>query len=58
MDIQVGDVLTMKKEHPCGGRDWLVLRIGADFRLRCCACGREVMGPRAKFEKNVKQVKR
>ncbi|MDO5001455.1 MAG: DUF951 domain-containing protein [Eubacteriales bacterium] len=58
MDIQVGDILTMKKEHPCGSREWQVLRTGADFRLRCCGCGREVMGPRSKFEKNVRQVKR
>ena len=58
MDIQVGDILTMKKEHPCGSREWQVLRTGADFRMRCCGCGREVMGPRSKFEKNVRQVKR
>ena len=58
MDIQGGDILTMKKEHPCGSREWQVLRTGADFRLRCCGCGREVMGPRSKFEKNVRQVKR
>lgn len=58
MDIQLGDVLTMKKAHPCGSRDWQVLRIGADLRLRCCGCGREVMGPRSKFEKNLKQVRR
>ena len=48
----------MKKAHPCGSRDWQVLRIGADLRLRCCGCGREVMGPRSKFEKNLKQVRR
>ena len=58
MDIQVGDVLTMKKPHPCGSRDWQVLRIGADFRLRCLGCGHEIMGARAKFEKNVRQIKR
>ena len=58
MDIQVGDTLTMKKPHPCGSRDWEVLRIGADFKLRCRGCGHEVMGPRSKFEKNVKQVRR
>ena len=58
MDIRVGDILTMKKAHPCGSRDWEVLRSGADFRLRCCGCGREVMGPRVKFEKNIRQVKR
>ena len=58
MDIRIGDILTMKKPHPCGSRDWQVLRIGADFRLRCCGCGHEVMGARSKFEKNIRQVKR
>ena len=58
MDIRVGDVLTMKKPHPCGSRDWEVLRVGADFRLRCRGCGHEVMGPRAKFERNVRAVMR
>ena len=58
MDIRVGDTLVMKKPHPCGGDRWLVLRTGADFRLRCAICGREVMGPRSKFERNVKGVER
>lgn len=58
MEIAVGDKLHMKKAHPCGSKDWLVLRVGADFRLRCLGCGREVMGPRSKFEKNVKAVVR
>ena len=58
MDIQLGDILTMKKAHPCGEHRWLVLRIGADFRLRCLGCGREVMGPRSKFEKSIRQIER
>ena len=58
MDIREYDILTMKKTHPCGSKDWEVLRIGADFKLRCCGCGHEVMGPRSKFEKSVRQVKR
>lgn len=58
MDIRLGDILTLKKEHPCSCRDWQVLRVGADFKLRCCGCGHEVMGPRAKFEKSVRQIKR
>ena len=58
MDIRVGDILTMKKTHPCGSVNFLVLRIGADFKLRCCVCGREVMGPRSKFEKNVRGIQR
>jgi len=58
MDIQVGDKLTMKKAHPCGSSVWLVLRTGADFRLRCCGCGHEVMGARSKFEKNVRNIEK
>ena len=56
MDIHVGDVLTMKKAHPCGEKRWQVLRVGADFKLRCLGCGHEVMGPRSKFEKNIRSV--
>ena len=55
MDIQPGDILEMKKEHPCGSRRWAVLRVGMDFRLRCVGCGREVMLPRKKAEKAVKK---
>ncbi len=58
MDIQVGDIVTMKKAHPCGSRDWEILRVGADFKLRCLGCGREVMGARSKYEKNIRQVRR
>ena len=58
MDIRVGDVLTMKKAHPCGAKDWQVLRVGADFKLRCTGCGREVMGERLKFEKNIRKITR
>ena len=39
MDIRVNDILVMKKPHPCGEKRWLVLRTGADFRLRCLGCG-------------------
>lgn len=56
MNIQVGDVIEMKKPHPCGNRRWLVLRIGADFRLRCQGCGREMMITRQKAEKNLKKL--
>ena len=58
MDIRVGDVLRMKKTHPCGSFEWEVLRIGADFKLRCLGCNHIVMGPRSKFEKNVREIKR
>ena len=56
MDIQPGDVLEMKKEHPGGARRWEVLRVGMDFRLRCAGCGREVMLPRKKAEKSLKKI--
>ena len=46
----------MKKAHPCGSKDWLVLRIGADFRLRCLGCAHEVMVERFKIEKNIRDV--
>ena len=55
MDIRPGDILEMKKEHPCGSRRWSVLRVGMDFRLRCEGCGREVMLPRKKAEKAIKK---
>ena len=58
MDVRVGDVLTLKKKHPCGSDRWAVLRIGADFKLRCLGCGREVMGPRQKYEKQIKKLER
>lgn len=58
MDIQLGDVLVMKKAHPCGEKRWKCLRTGADFRLKCLGCGHEVMLPRYKAEKNIRSVER
>lgn len=56
MDVRVGDELVMKKAHPCGENRFEVLRSGIDFRLRCKKCGREVMVPRIKIEKNIKKI--
>lgn len=56
MDIRLGDVLVMKKAHPCGDKQWRVLRVGADFRLKCLGCGHEIMVPRLKAEKNIRNV--
>ena len=55
MDVRVGDVLELKKEHPCGSKRWQVLRVGMDFKLRCQGCGHEVMVPRSKAEKSIKK---
>ena len=56
MDIHLGDILVMKKTHPCGDKQWKVLRVGADFRLKCLGCGHEIMIPRLKAEKNIRNV--
>ena len=58
MDIRVGDIVTLKKKHPCGAADWKVLRAGADFRLCCTGCGHQVMMARRLVEKNVRGVRR
>lgn len=58
MDVRVGDKLLMKKKHPCGSTTFSVLRVGADFRIRCDGCGREVMLERVKVEKNIKKIMR
>ena len=58
MDVRIGDILVMKKAHPCGEKRWLVLRTGADFRLRCMGCGHELMTPRFKAEIYIKALER
>jgi len=54
--FSVGDVLTMKKPHPCGGAQFKVARVGSDIRIICLSCGRDVTVPRVKLEKNIKLV--
>ncbi|MGN0660986.1 MAG: DUF951 domain-containing protein [Oscillospiraceae bacterium] len=56
MDVKVGDVLKMKKQHPCGGKEFLVLRSGMDFKLRCLNCGHEIMITRQKAEKGIVKI--
>ena len=58
MDISVGHILIMKKNHPCGDNRFLVLRVGMDFRMRCAGCGHEIMLPRSKAEKGIKKVEK
>lgn len=57
MDIQVGQVIKLKKKHPCGSQEWEVLRTGIDFRLKCEGCGHLIMIPRVKLEKNIKEIR-
>lgn len=56
LNISVNDKIEMKKQHPCGGKIFTVLRVGMDFKIRCETCGREVMAPRKKIEKNIKSI--
>ena len=56
MDVRVGDLLEMKKPHPCGSKTFLVLRIGMDFRLKCQGCGHEFLAPRLKIERNIRKL--
>lgn len=57
MDIQVGNIVKLKKQHPCGSHEWEVLRIGADFRIKCSGCGHQIMIPRKALEKSIKEIK-
>ena len=58
MDIRVGDVIKMKKPHPCGSHEWEGLRAGMDFRLKCLGCGHQVLLARKLVEKNVRGLTR
>ena len=58
MDVRLGDILEMKKPNPCGSKTFSVLRIGMDFKMKCCGCGHEIMLPRARAEKNIKKIVR
>ena len=56
MDLKLHDMVELKKTHPCGSREWEVLRVGMDIKLRCCGCGHEIMQLRSKVEKNIKRI--
>ncbi len=56
MEYEVGDIVKLKKKHPCGSFDWEILRVGADFRLKCTGCGHQIMLPRRQVEKSIKQL--
>jgi len=54
--ISVGDTLELKKQHPCGGKIFTVMRIGSDVRVICKSCGRDMTLPREKLERAIKKV--
>ena len=56
MELRLNQRVELKKQHPCGGKVWTVLRVGMDIKLRCERCGHELMLPRSKAEKAIKKI--
>ena len=56
MRLEIGDLVQMRKPHPCGSDKWVVTRTGADVKIRCEGCGRVVMLDRVEVEKRVRKV--
>ena len=56
LKLEVGDIIRLKKNHPCGSDTFEVLRVGSDVRIRCRSCGHDVSVPRVKLEKNIKMI--
>jgi hypothetical protein len=56
IDLRIGDIIKLKKKHPCGGYHWEVTRTGIDIGLKCLCCGRKVLVPRVKVERRIKQM--
>ena len=56
MELRLGDILRLKKVHPCGSYEWEVVRVGADIRIRCTVCDRRVLMPRSILERRIKAV--
>jgi hypothetical protein len=53
---EIGDIVQLKKKHPCGSFQWEIMRVGADFRLKCMGCGHQIMIPRTQVVKNTRQL--
>ena len=58
LNYEVGDIVKLKKPHPCGSSEWEIFRVGADFRLKCTGCGHKIMVARRLVEKNTKGLKK
>ena len=58
MDLRLHDLVELKKPHPCGSTQWEILRVGADFRLKCEGCGHQVMVPRKLVKKNARGLRK
>lgn len=58
VEYEVGDIVKLKKKHPCGSQEWEILRVGADFRLKCMGCGHQIMIARKLVEKNTRGLRK
>ena len=56
LNYEVGDIVKLKKPHPCGSSQWEILRVGMDIKLKCLGCGHELMLPRSKAEKSIRKI--
>lgn len=56
MKLNVGDIVELKKQHPCGSKQWEIMRVGMDFRIKCLGCGHQILVPRPKVEKSIKKI--
>lgn len=56
LDYKLGSIVVMKKQHPCGTNKWKITRVGADIKIKCLACNREIMLSRMDFNKRIKKV--
>lgn len=55
-EYNLGNIVEMKKGHPCGANEWEIIRLGADIKIKCVNCGRIVMLPRIEFNKKIKKI--
>lgn len=56
IQYKIGDIVEMKKKHPCGSNQWEVMQLGSDMRIKCCGCGHVVLIARPKFIKGTKKI--
>lgn len=56
--FNIGDIVQLKKAHPCGENRWEIMRVGVDFKIKCLGCERQVWIPRREFQKRVKKILR
>lgn len=56
--IEIGDIISVKKQHPCGSNEWEILRVGADIRIKCIGCGHMLLLPRSKVTSMIKKIRK